>query len=524
MERDDMVSPELQMIAVNDYCARRGYAVVATMEDLDLSGRFWKRRQVEQAIETIEQDRADVLVVWRWSRVSRNRLDWAIAVDRVEGVGGRLESATEGFDTTTSTGRFARGMLAEFAAFESDRMADIWREVHDRRVRHGLPGNGHKKFGYRKINGDYVVDKKTGPILADMYRRYTAGESLDALTGWLTRHRVEPVYPRKENSRAWGHQALARALDHGFGAGFISVRGELVPGAHQAVITPAEWEAFRQRRSQVTPRRPMVEPETFLLNGLVFCVCGRAMAPHELRRKGLRMYKCTRHRSEGRARVLSEGRLQGLVFRWLERLAYNNRYSAPARRDSQLWAQDCALLARSLAQQVSAGDRDPEVLQALTAAQSGSRWRDPIEIGRFLVEDWQTLTTGLRRAALVQLVERVTVRTGLDKATITVRTPWDATTTYTADSRYAFRCERAAEGTEWLRADEATRFAHCHRSTLRVWRDDGLLPLTQLDHYLYYYARSDLERILAAPRGNNNGVDHAALKAAIDGNTASSPA
>jgi DNA invertase Pin-like site-specific DNA recombinase len=127
MAREDMISPELQMLAVSDYCKRRGYTIVRTLEDLDLSGRFWNRRQVELAVQMIERDEADLLVVWRWSRVSRNRLDWALAVNRVENVGGRLESATEGFDTTTATGRFARGMMAEFAAYESDRMGDIWR-------------------------------------------------------------------------------------------------------------------------------------------------------------------------------------------------------------------------------------------------------------------------------------------------------------------------------------------------------------------------------------------------------------
>lgn len=163
LEREDMISPELQMKAVSEYCALRDYEIVRVIEDLDLSGRFWKTRPVDDAIAMLERGDAEVLVVWRWSRVSRNRLDWAMALDRVEVAGGRLESASEGFDTTTATGRFARGMLAEFAAFESDRLADIWREVRDRRISLGLTPFGHEQFGYVKRNGGYVVDKKTGP-------------------------------------------------------------------------------------------------------------------------------------------------------------------------------------------------------------------------------------------------------------------------------------------------------------------------------------------------------------------------
>ena len=45
---------------------------------------------METAITMIERDEADAIVVWRWSRVSRNRLDWALAVDRVEAAGGVL--------------------------------------------------------------------------------------------------------------------------------------------------------------------------------------------------------------------------------------------------------------------------------------------------------------------------------------------------------------------------------------------------------------------------------------------------
>src|SRR6266702_7772467 len=148
-EREEMISTELQMIAITNYCARAGYVIVATLTDLDLTGRFWQRRQVEQAVAMIESDAADVLVVWEWSRLARNRLDWAIAVDRIETAGGRLESATEPADTATSTGRFARGMLAEFAAFEAERIGDGWREAHDRRTRHGLPHNGKPRWGYR---------------------------------------------------------------------------------------------------------------------------------------------------------------------------------------------------------------------------------------------------------------------------------------------------------------------------------------------------------------------------------------
>jgi site-specific DNA recombinase len=54
LEREDMISPQLQMKAVSEYCDLRDYRIVRVIEDLDLSGRFWKTRQVDQAIEMLE--------------------------------------------------------------------------------------------------------------------------------------------------------------------------------------------------------------------------------------------------------------------------------------------------------------------------------------------------------------------------------------------------------------------------------------------------------------------------------------
>jgi site-specific DNA recombinase len=175
MARDGGISPELQMAAITQHCRRCGYQLATVLEDLDLSGRVWRGRQFEEALWMLEHDEADVIVVWRWSRVSRNRLDWAVAVDRVEAAGGRLDSATEPFDVGTPTGRFARGMLAEFAAYESDRMGDLWREVRERRARLGLPVTGRAQLGYLKVGGAYVPDRRTGPVVRNLYRRFNEG-------------------------------------------------------------------------------------------------------------------------------------------------------------------------------------------------------------------------------------------------------------------------------------------------------------------------------------------------------------
>ena len=59
-------------------------------------------------------------------------------------------------------------MLVEFAAFESERIGDQWKEAHSRRVRNGLPATGKPRFGYRRAGEGFEPDPETGPLLAEM--------------------------------------------------------------------------------------------------------------------------------------------------------------------------------------------------------------------------------------------------------------------------------------------------------------------------------------------------------------------
>ena len=106
--KDDSISIEMQEIACRDYCDRMGYAVVDVKDDPGISGRLWtKRPKVQLVMDALERGEADVVVLWKWSRLSRSRKDWALAIDRADLAGGRIESATEPIDTATASGRFA---------------------------------------------------------------------------------------------------------------------------------------------------------------------------------------------------------------------------------------------------------------------------------------------------------------------------------------------------------------------------------------------------------------------------------
>lgn len=325
ISKEDSISIELQESACRDYAVQRGYVVTEVITDPGISGRTWNRPGVRRVMELVESGAAEVVLVWKWSRVSRSRHDWAVAVDRFDVAGGRLESATEPVDAATATGRFTRGMLAEMAAFESDRIGEVWKEVHARRRSHGLPASGGARFGYQRVDAGYVAHPVEGPLLAAAYARIVDGHSFRDVVGWLNASGA-----RTREGNPFTRDRLVRVLDSGFGAGLLVRMGrrgraisrnvnelEWVSGAHPAVITPDQWEAYLAlRRVQVTPG----PRGSYLLSGLVVCGdCGSPMWSDRLGREPGYGYVCSRwrERRDRRCVTTARARAEATVVEWL---------------------------------------------------------------------------------------------------------------------------------------------------------------------------------------------------------------
>ncbi len=69
------------------------------------------------------------------------------------------------------------------------------------------------------------------------------------LARWLNSHRVSTV-ERNGASEPWDIRLLSALMDRGFAAGYIKSHGELLPGAHQPVITAEEWETYLAQRER----------------------------------------------------------------------------------------------------------------------------------------------------------------------------------------------------------------------------------------------------------------------------------
>lgn len=146
------------------------------------------------------------------------------------------------------------------AQLQSDQIGDTWKEAHARRRRNGLPHTSFPRFGYQYDRAErlYKVDEVEGPILADLYHRYLAGQSQKALSNWLNDEGI-----KTKRGCNWNASSLMTMMENGFAAGYYGVGfqesgsyEEWLRGSHAPVIAEDVWQAFLSRRnSRVRARR-----------------------------------------------------------------------------------------------------------------------------------------------------------------------------------------------------------------------------------------------------------------------------
>lgn len=335
-DKDNGTSPELQEAAIQAYADTHRIGIANWVYGIDESGSrrksaWWAK--LDASIARLEAGEIDVILVWRFSRTARNRLKWAVALDRVDTAGGAILSATEPVDTDTASGKLHRGMMGEFNAYYADMMSESWKETHARRRAAGLPAGGGPRYGYERTRDHegapwrYEPHPLEAPILAEMYRRAADGEGFASIARWLNQ-----AGHTTRAGREWSRATVTSVLDTGFAAGKIiqrPTRGEwrdfnplhaaFHPGAHEPLVDEQTWGAYLARRA-ATPDQRRPAHGGYMLSGLVKCGdegCGAPM--HVGANHRTDYYRCSRAISTGLGRKLSMTRslVEQGVYEWL---------------------------------------------------------------------------------------------------------------------------------------------------------------------------------------------------------------
>jgi DNA invertase Pin-like site-specific DNA recombinase len=112
----DQQTLPLQISQMREYAERRGWTIVASIEDIGSGAK--KRPKREELIKLARQRQVDVIIVWRLDRWGRSLSDLTRSLEDLVTIGVDFVSITEALDLTTPTGRAMAQVLGVFAEFE----------------------------------------------------------------------------------------------------------------------------------------------------------------------------------------------------------------------------------------------------------------------------------------------------------------------------------------------------------------------------------------------------------------------
>ena len=162
---------QLQEAAIKEYAQERGLPYELYIEKV--SGTKTNRTELQNALKAAQE--GNIFVVYKLDRLARSTKQLIDITTELEEQGVEFVSLSDNIDTSTSAGKAMFGMLAVFAEFERNIIAE--------RTRSGLEAarKKGKKGGRPKINDKIKRQVKTlyenGESASDIAKEYGIGRS-----------------------------------------------------------------------------------------------------------------------------------------------------------------------------------------------------------------------------------------------------------------------------------------------------------------------------------------------------------
>ena len=98
-------SPEMQLVELREYAARRGWQVIGEYVDHGVNGAKESRPVLNRLMDDAKQRRFDVVAVWKIDRFGRSLKHLVNALAELESLRVAFLSLRDSLDLTTASGR-----------------------------------------------------------------------------------------------------------------------------------------------------------------------------------------------------------------------------------------------------------------------------------------------------------------------------------------------------------------------------------------------------------------------------------
>ncbi len=319
-------SLDAQKEAVDAYVksqAGDGWVLLAeSYDDGGFSGANMERPAFQRLLRDVEAGAVDAIAVYRLDRLSRSIADFSQLIRLLDKHGVAFISVSERFDTSTPMGRMVLNLLATFAQFERETIAQRTKDKMGAARRRGMWTGGRPVLGFDVVDKHLVVNESEAEHVRRAFRLYlelgsTMGVAEELATLGIRNKVWTNAAGAKAGGRAFGKGTIKALLRNPLYAGLVRGPDGHCPGEQDSIVPQDLWDAVQARFDAGTKegRRPRRTTSDALLAGIARCHCGSALTPTRARKGGrvYLYYACVRAQKEG-ASACPGSRVSGEVL------------------------------------------------------------------------------------------------------------------------------------------------------------------------------------------------------------------
>jgi DNA invertase Pin-like site-specific DNA recombinase len=274
-EGESFISPDVQRKKITEWGRLHGVEVVNWWEEIDQSGAKLARPMFQEALARCERGETGGIIVARLDRFARSAVDALESIKRLNQAGARLVSVEDNFDGSTAMGRFAIGILTLIAELELERIKTGWATAVSEAVARGVHISPWTPTGYRRDSSRRLLpEEPAASVVAEVFRRRAVGASYTDLARFLEAKGVSPP----TGNPHWSTTGVAGLLQNPVYLGQARSGSITKEGAHEPLVSRAEWDAAQTSRTVLQPRHTESVAAQALLGGLIRCAgCGHTL-------------------------------------------------------------------------------------------------------------------------------------------------------------------------------------------------------------------------------------------------------
>ena len=305
-----------------NFAITQGWKVYDSYIDEGVSGKnIQDRKEVKRLIEDIKNKKIDIVVLYKFDRLTRDSRDTEDFMELIQNYGILVYALSGGIvDVSSPSGRFNTRILGAAAQFERETMIDRVVDGLIKKVKDGYSlCCGRTSYGYDRPKHQEIqsINEEEAQVVRRVFNLYKNGKTFTEISNILNSEKIRPKeygklkkYPNRDEyhivNSVWQPKTIREMLSnvnyigmvrYGVGREQVTLeeasdyknrkKGFIAQGLHEPIIDMDTWNKVQKRLKKIISIQKTKIPKTEVYYcGLLVCgFCGHRLTTQQTIRK-----------------------------------------------------------------------------------------------------------------------------------------------------------------------------------------------------------------------------------------------